>query len=96
MSNADEMGLGEFHDFEREVLDRLIKIETKLDSVESMKKTSYDNQRDIIALKKDTDEQEKRIRAIEDSNTWLWRTAVGAVITTLISILYQFISISGR
>ena len=38
------------NDFEREVLDRLIKIEAKLESWDSSKKQIYDNQRDIIHL----------------------------------------------
>lgn len=92
MSDYEDMGV-EFHDFEREVLDRLIKIEAKLDSVDSAKATTYENQREIIALKKDTAEQEHRIKSLEDSNKWIWRTVAGSIIATLIAILSDFISI---
>ena len=38
------------NNFEREVLDRLIKIEAKLESWDNSKKQIYDNQREIIHL----------------------------------------------
>ena len=37
--------------FEREVLDRLTKIEVKLDSFDAAKKKTYDNENDIIRWK---------------------------------------------
>ena len=36
--------------FEREVLDRLTKIEAKLDSFDAAKKKTYDNENEIIPL----------------------------------------------
>ena len=41
--------------FEREVLDRLTKIEAKLDSFDAAKKKTYDNENDIIRLNGDVD-----------------------------------------
>lgn len=73
--------------FQREVLDRLIKIETKMDNFsETAKKaeaaynTSLRNAEDI--------------KEIKERNKWLWRTAVGAVITGVIGILITVIEIS--
>ena len=72
-------------DFEREVLDRLIKIEAKLESWDSSKKQVYDNQREIIKLQEENNQQQKDIESLLDGNKWLKRTASGAAITAIIS-----------
>lgn len=72
-------------DFEREVLDRLIKIEAKLESWDSSKKQVYENQREIIKLKEQNSQQQKDIENLIDGNKWLKRTAAGAAITAVVS-----------
>ncbi|MGN0352381.1 MAG: hemolysin XhlA family protein [Roseburia sp.] len=72
-------------DFEREVLDRLIKIEAKLESWDSSKKQVYENQREIIKLKEQNSQQQKDIECLVDGNKWLKRTVVGAVVTAVVS-----------
>ena len=72
-------------DFEREVLDRLIKIEAKLESWDSSKKQVYENQREIIKLQEQNSQQQKDIENIIDGNKWLKRTAAGAAITAVVS-----------
>lgn len=73
--------------FEREVLDRLTKIETKLDSFDAAKKKTYDNENDIIRLNDEVKNQGDRIIKLEDSNKWLARTVAAAIITAVIGIL---------
>ncbi|MDE7445801.1 MAG: hemolysin XhlA family protein [Lachnospiraceae bacterium] len=73
--------------FEREVLDRLIKIEAKLESWDSSKKQIYDNQRDIIHLKEQTDQQQRDIDELRDRNKWLGRTTAGAAISAVVSAI---------
>lgn len=73
--------------FEREVLDRLIKIEAKLESWDSSKKQIYENQREIIRLQEQADQQQRDINELRDRNKWLSRTSVGAAITAAISII---------
>ncbi|MBD5546803.1 MAG: hypothetical protein HDQ97_05335 [Lachnospiraceae bacterium] len=73
------------NNFEREVLDRLIKIEAKLESWDSSKKQIYDNQRDIILLKEQTDQQQRDIDELRDRNKWLGRTTAGAAISAVVS-----------
>ncbi len=73
--------------FEREVLDRLIKIEAKLESWDRSKQQIYDNQRDILKLSEQSDRQEEDIREIKDRNKWLSRTTVGAVISAAVSMI---------
>lgn len=71
--------------FEREVLDRLIKIESKIESWDNSKKQIYDNQRDIIKLQEQNDQQGKDITELLDRNKWLSRTSMAAAITALVS-----------
>ena len=72
--------------FETEVLTRLAVIESKLDGYQSIKEkaevaytTSAQNKEDI--------------KEIQDNNKWLFRTAIGACITSLISIIVMFVKI---
>lgn len=73
--------------FEREVLDRLIKIEAKLESWDSSKKQIYDNQREIIHLQEQADQQQRDIDELRDRNKWLGRTAAGSAIGAIISAI---------
>jgi hypothetical protein len=77
--------------FEREVLDRLKTIEVKLDGYSQMKAKTYDNERDIIAIKGDIDEFEKRVSSLEESNKWLSRSIAGAVITAIAGVVVVLI-----
>lgn len=73
------------NDFEREVLDRLIKIETKIESWNDSKKQIYDNQREIIHLKEQTEQQQRDIDELRDRNKWLGRTTAGAAVSAMVS-----------
>jgi len=73
--------------FEREVLDRLIVIETKMDMLTQT--TGKVEETYNVAMKNKED-----IAEIKERNKWLWRTAVGAVITGAIGILIAVIEIS--
>jgi hypothetical protein len=74
--------------FQREVLDRLIRLETKLD------------QQDYVAVKEKSDEaytlskqNEKKIAEIEERNKWLVRTIGGAIIVGFIGIIILYVKI---
>lgn len=73
--------------FEREVLDRLIKIEAKLESWDSSKKQIYDNQREIIRLQEQAEQQQRDIGELRERNKWMGRTAAGAAISAVISAI---------
>lgn len=77
--------------FEKEVLERLTKIEVKLDSYSEAKAKTYENEKEIIQIKavmKDTDE---RVSQLEDSNKWLVRTAGAAIITAVVGVVFVLI-----
>lgn len=77
--------------FEREVLDRLTKIEAKLDSFDAAKKKTYDNENEIIRLTGDIDGMKERIGQLEDSNKWLARTLAAAIITVVVGVVFVLI-----
>lgn len=72
--------------FEREVLDRLIIIETKMDMLSKTSGKVDDAYR--IANKNQED-----VAEIKDNIKWLWRTAIGAVITGAIGIFVAIIKV---
>lgn len=83
----------------QEVLERLIKIETKLDSYSDAKRKTYENEKEIIKLKgeieilqKDNSVQNMEIAELKEKNKWLSRTAAGAIITGIIGIMVALIS----
>lgn len=70
--------------FEIEVLTRLTKIETLLEDfkgVETKASKAYE-----LSIR-----NKERLDKMEDNSKWLFRTAIGAVITGLIGILMSFI-----
>lgn len=81
--------------FEREVLDRLMRLETKID-LQDYKGLSekVDKQHDtIIHDEQIIENHEKRISKIESSNSWMWKTIIGAFITGAIGIVFVLIKI---
>ena len=71
--------------FEREVLDRLTKIEAKLDSYEKLKETTYQNQRDILQIMERNEQQQEQINELRDRNKWLARTIGASLIGIIIA-----------
>jgi len=79
--------------FEREVLDRLTKIEVKLDSYDKIKDQVYENQRVIIKLYEKIEQQQKDIDELRERNKWFARALAGAVITAGIGLIVAFLKI---
>lgn len=82
-----------------EILERLTKIESKLDGYNDAKRKTYENEKELIklkadveALKKDNSIQNVEIAELKDKNKWLFRTVAGAIITGLVGICIAFIS----
>lgn len=71
-------------DFEREVLERLTKIETKLDDYNGIKTKAEES----YVLSK---ENEKDIHEMKEKLTWLTRTLIGAIITGIITLLVAYL-----
>lgn len=74
-------------EFEREVLDRLIKIEEKLDGYNNAKIKTYENEKEILRIKSDLEDVQKTVSDLTESNKWLFRTVVAAIIVAAIGLL---------
>ena len=74
-------------EFEREVLDRLIKIEGKLDGYNNAKVKTYENEKEILRIKSDLEDVQKTVTDLTESNKWLFRTVVAAIIVADIGLL---------
>lgn len=72
--------------FETEVLTRLAVIESKLDDYKPLKEKAEN----AYTISQDN---KKRLDKIEDNNKWLFRTSLGAVITSLVAIVFLFFKI---
>lgn len=74
-------------EFEREVLDRLIEIEGKLDGYNNAKIKTYENEKEILRIKSDLEDVQKTVADLTESNKWLFRTVVAAIIVAAIGLL---------
>ena len=72
--------------FERDVLDRLTIIETKLDDYNNIRNKVDENNSLAKINRKDIDE-------INDKIKWLSRTMTGAIITALIGLIITLIKV---
>lgn len=79
--------------FEWQVMERLIKIEDKLDGYVEFKKRFYEAEREIGRVADNLSDAEKRIDKLEERNQWLSRTVVAALITSLIGLGFAFVKL---
>lgn len=70
-------------DFEREVLDRLMRLETKIDMQD------YKGLSEKVEVSRNLSKSnEKRIEKLEDSNKWLVRLVLGSLILGILAFIY--------
>ena len=76
--------------FQREVLDRLIVLETliKQQDYKSLSEKVEKSHDDLLKDEQRLKNHEERILKIEDNNKWLWRLVIGALITGAMAILF--------
>lgn len=67
---------------QQEILQRLTRVETKLDMMVSAREIANE------ALQS-TKAAHKRLDSIEDNQKWLWRTVVAAIIVGAINLLFK-------
>lgn len=63
-------------EFEREVLDRLIKIEEKLDGYNNAKVKTYENEKAILRIQNDLEDVTTKVDSLEESNKWLFLSLI--------------------
>ena len=73
--------------FEREVLDRLILIESKLDGYSDLNRAVTSQDKRIALLEETNDTLETRVHMLEENNKWLVRTMVVAILGVVTDII---------
>ena len=80
-----------------EIIERLVRLETKIDDfkndVDSCTNISRSKENDIVALKMTVDTLKDKVSAIENKNTWLYRTSIGSIISCGIALLFAVIKL---
>lgn len=68
---------------QQEILERIVRIETKIDSYNSTKEKADNAYNKAI-------QNEKNIDEMKDNMKWLWRTIAGAIILGVIGAVVKF------
>lgn len=79
--------------FEIQVMERLTRIEEKLDGYSDFKKRFYDAEKELALLKDDVQDNLARVKQLESRNQWLARTVVAAIITSLVGVIFCFVKL---
>ena len=83
---------------ETEIIERLARLETKLDTFTSditlCTNMCNDNKNKLVLLENKIENQNNAIRELRDRNLWLARTSIGAVISSIGAIVVMFIKIA--
>jgi len=72
-------------EFQKEVITRLTKIETKLDNFDYKKLECTAN--DALNLSRNN---ENDIKDMKDNTRWLWRTVAGSAVLFILNLIYSF------
>ena len=72
-------------EFQVEVLSRLTKIETLISSLDLKKISETASE----ALNRSED-NEKRIQKLEQSNSWIIKTVLGSIITAILAVIFKY------
>lgn len=76
-----------------EIIERLAKIEVKIDDIKGLKENIDKHSVEITEIKSSLENQQKEIDEINESNKWLKRAVIGAVITASVGIIFCFVKI---
>lgn len=71
----------------RDIIEKLAKIEVKIDDIGKMKDTIENQGKDIVSIKSTQINQQKTIEEMKADSLWLKRAVIGAVITAVAGIL---------
>jgi predicted RNase H-like nuclease (RuvC/YqgF family) len=78
--------MADLNNFVNEFIERLARIEVKIDNIEKIKDDVEQLKRENVSVKSQVESQDKEIKALKDTNKWLVRlliTELAGVITTI-------------
>lgn len=76
-----------------EIVQRLVAIETKLESLINLKSDVDDIKKEIIILEEKDKQQERDIQELKETNKWLSRAIAGACITAAVGLVFILIKL---
>ena len=76
-----------------EIIERLAKIEVKIDDIKAIKNNVDKHAIEIAEIKTITQNQQKEIDKLSEGNTWLKRAVAGAIITAVVGVIFVFIKL---
>ena len=74
-------------DVQVETIQRLTRVETKLDGIEGKLDAAIDAKETAVKAKASADSAHKRLDKIEDAQKWLWRTFGAAFIVAIAAFI---------
>lgn len=83
--------MGEHEDVLIDIRERLVRVETKLDAQMDLKEKVDKVETKATETEARSKSNTHRINKLEENNTWLWRTTVGAIIVTFVGFLFAFL-----
>ncbi len=76
-----------------EIVQRLVAIETKLESIIKVKDDVDELKKEVVQLQENNKQQQKEIDSLADNNKWLSRAVIGAIITASVGIVVTVVKI---
>ena len=78
----------------REIVERLVAIETRLEDIVKIKDTVEHLKTNIVELKEKDKQQERDINELRDTNRWLVRAVIGGIITVALGVIGTLIKLA--
>jgi archaellum component FlaC len=75
----------------QEILERIVRIETKIDGYNSMHDKVNNTSQTVQVLEEKVKNLEAKVKTIEDNLTWLWRTIAAVIIVGAITASIKFL-----
>lgn len=79
--------------FEQQMVERLIRIETKLDGYSGLKTKVYENERRIMLQENDMIDLKAEMKLQQEESRWLKRTVIATIITGVVGIGIAFMRV---
>lgn len=76
-----------------EVVQRLTRIEVKLEEIVTVKADVEELKKEIIELKTKDEQQRKELDNIAENNKWISRAVIGAIISSLVALLFTLVKL---
>ncbi|KXG42885.1 hemolysin XhlA family protein [Tepidibacillus decaturensis] len=73
-----------------EIRERVVRVETKIDLMTDVKDTAEEAKETANEALQSTKSAHHRIDEISKNQTWLWRTVIGALLTSAIGLLFFY------